>query len=48
MLAGKYTPVLLAILFALPAGAEQLTVAVASNFQQPARTLAEKFARRTV
>ncbi len=35
--------VLLAILFALPAGAEQLTVAVASNFSQPARALAEKF-----
>lgn len=36
-------PVLLAILFALPAGAEQLTVAVASNFLLPARALAEKF-----
>jgi len=43
MIAGKYTPVLLAILFALPASAEQLTVAVASNFLQPARALGEKF-----
>ena len=47
MLAGKYTPVLLAILFALPAGAEQLTVAVASNFLQPARALSEKFEARS-
>lgn len=43
MLAKKYTLVLLAILFALPASAEQLTVAVASNFLQPARALGEKF-----
>ena len=35
--------VFLAILFALPAGAGQLTVAVASNFSQPARALAGKF-----
>ena len=35
--------VVLATLLALPAGAEQLTVAVASNFLQPARALAEKF-----
>ena len=35
--------VILATLLALSAGAEQLTVAVASNFLQPARALAEKF-----
>jgi molybdate transport system substrate-binding protein len=43
MFAGRYTPVFLAMLFVLPAGAEQLTVAVASNFQQPAQALGEKF-----
>ncbi len=35
--------VILATLLALPTDAEQLTVAVASNFLQPARALAEKF-----
>jgi molybdate transport system substrate-binding protein len=43
MLSGKYMLVILATLLALPADAEQLTVAVASNFLQPARALAEKF-----
>ena len=43
MPSGKYMLVFLAILFALPAGAGQLTVAVASNFSQPARALAGKF-----
>jgi molybdate transport system substrate-binding protein len=43
MLSGKYMLVILATLLALPAGAEQLTIAVASNFLQPARALAEKF-----
>ena len=35
--------VILATLLALPAGADQLTVAVASNFLQPVRALADKF-----
>ena len=35
--------VLLAMLFVPPVGAEQLTIAVASNFAGPARALAEKF-----
>jgi molybdate transport system substrate-binding protein len=43
MLSGKFMLVILAALLALPAGAEQLTVAVASNFLQPARALAEIF-----
>jgi len=35
--------VFLAMLFAAPASAEQLTIAVASNFTRPAHVLAEKF-----
>jgi len=35
--------VFLAMLITLPAGAEQLTIAVASNFARPAHALAEKF-----
>ena len=43
MLPGRYMLVFLAILFASAAGAEQLTIAVASNFARPAHALAEKF-----
>jgi len=43
MLPGRYMPILLAVLFAQSAHAEQLTVAVASNFARPAHALAEKF-----
>jgi len=35
--------VFLVMLFAAPVGAEQLTIAVASNFTRPAHVLAEKF-----
>lgn len=43
MLAGKNILILLGILLVSSAGAEQLTIAVASNFARPAQVLAEEF-----